>query len=655
MLTFSLKLQTFVLPIGFAFIISFMIGTAMLTSSRITNTNETIIKNQVETNSINSYLDIMSDANKKRSNILFKLVHNQDTFKLNTLISEMILQAIRFKKARDNYTSYSLSQKQEHLLNIQSEMTEKNIESINEMVIDLIDKKNDKAASILNYTTLPRSEHIQSLINNLSDIAKENARIKAEQTKNISTKVSENIIQYNLFSILICFLLMIFLIRKQTKSDINLSKLATTDTLTELPNRASFIKSIDKTIVKSNQSGSLFALVFFDIDYFKSINDIYGHEVGDKVLTHFSSTILNQIKPKDILARFGGDEFVLLLRQNYQKDDFAKTIKRLSKALDTSYMIDFNEIFITSSIGISVYPDDGDSITELLKNADIAMYSAKQSGRNCYQYFSLEDSKKLEYEHSISLALQTIFTNNNKDNQLSLAYQPLVNFDDNRFNECEALIRWTDQDGYLVNTTEFIEIAEKSNLIQEVNMFVIEEACRQQSEWQNQGINNIRININLSGNKRIFDELFDSLLENLNFYNLNPKQFGIELTERTIYEVSEETILNLKHFKELGMKVAIDDFGTGYSSLSYLKDLPVTTLKIDKEFITGLPDDKIDTALVNAIITLAHSIGLDVVAEGIETQGQYDFLKENKCNIAQGYLLHRPLNSQDITELKLVA
>lgn len=653
MLTFSPKLQNYILPFGFAIIIFLMVSTAFLSATRIASTNKTFIENQIEINAINSLLDIMSDANLQRSHILFKLVHNQDSYTLNVLISKMVLGAIRFKKARDKFISYNLSENEKKLLFIQSQMTSENIASVNTLVIHLIDKEYEQAAFVLTNEALPKSKLILDLINQLQITAQEKAQVKAVETKKVSTDVTNNIITVNFVSIFISFMLMLYLIRKQKQSDSNLSKLATTDTLTELPNRDSFINNINQAILKNINSS--FSIIFLDIDYFKSINDIYGHEVGDKVLNLFSDSIQNLLSPGDILSRFGGDEFVLLLKNDNQINDVTSVITRLSKELDTSFMIDNNEIFVSASIGASNYPNDGSTAKQLLKNADIAMYAAKQSGRNCFQFFSLENSKRLKHEHDISHALQTILKKKNLGKELFLVYQPLVNIDDNNFNECEALIRWQDENRNTVNTSEFIEIAEKSNLIEKVNMFVIEEACKQQHEWQKQGINNVRININLSGNKRIFSKLFKSLLENLNRYDLCPTLFGIELTERTMYEVSEDTIKDLEHFRGLGMKIAIDDFGTGYSSLSYLKDLPITSLKIDREFITGLPDEKVDVALVKAIITLAHSLEFDVVAEGVETQQQFDFLKSCKCNIAQGYLLHYPLSSDDITKLKLVA
>jgi len=327
----------------------------------------------------------------------------------------------------------------------------------------------------------------------------------------------------------------------------------------------------------------------------------------------------------------------------------------LSKNLETSFFINGSEIFVSASIGASLYPHDGTDVKTLLKSADIAMYSAKESGRNCYQFFSRETSERMEKEHRISHALHTILKDNNRNKELRLMYQPLLNIDKGDMTECEALIRWTNAEGENIPADDFIALAEKSNLIEKINLFVIDEVCKRQNQWQQAGIKNMRININLSGNKTIFDKLLGQFKRNLEDFNLSPALFGIELTERTLYEISQETINELDIVRKQGMKISIDDFGTGYSSLSYLKKLPITTLKIDKEFIAGLPNDKDDYALVKTIIALGHALGLDVVAEGVETKEQLAFLKNHSCNIAQGYYFHRPLEHKQIPHLELVA
>ena len=653
MSTFSSKLHAYILPAGFAAIIILMISTTWFTSTLIDNTSDTIIKNELQTNNINRALDIMSNANLQHSQLLVKMISSNDPFEIDEYIMQLYSEGTIFSLAREKYFLHKLSTQESRLNSVLNEIIITYRDSINKVIDLLRDDNFISAKSIFNTQTLIQEKHINDIINQLHDAAHDSSIIFTEETKKISNETYSSILGFNIISILLTLSLMWYLIRKQRKSDSDLSILANTDTLTELPNRSNFINNINDIITKENND--CFAIIFFDIDYFKSINDNYGHEIGDMILKHFSKTIANAISPQDILSRFGGDEFVLLLKNIKHRNDAVNFVKALNYELDTSYRIDDNEIFVSTSIGASTYPHDGDNAKELLKSADIAMYAAKQSGRNCHQFFSIENSKKLEREHKLSHALQTVLKNNNKDNELFLVYQPLVNINDNNFNECEALIRWKDKDGNNNNTAEFIEIAEKSNLIEKINLFVIEEACKQQYQWQQEGITNIRININLSGNKRIFDKLLRSLLDNLGRYNLRPDQFGIELTERTMHEVSEDTTEDLSHFRDLGMKIAIDDFGTGYSSLSYLKDLPITSLKIDRVFISNLPNEKVDAAIVKAIITLAHSLEFDVVAEGVETEEQFEFLKQCKCNIAQGYLLHKPLSSKDITQLKLVA
>lgn len=651
----SPQIHKFILPMGFAIIIILMISTTFLTTSRIEQTTKTIINDQVEINEIKNVLHHMSGINLEQTYIIFQLAQSRDLLTIDALTLKLNKESIKFNDAREQYISYGPSENEIKLLAEQAVKTIENSKSIDDLIHYLKNKDYTKATQIVNNRVWLNLKHILSLIEEFHVAANNNAMSKSEEAKVISKDTYNSILFIKILSILIALCLIIYMNRKQRKSDNDLSILANTDTLTELPNRSSFISNINQTITNAKETKTKFSIVFLDIDYFKSINDIYGHEVGDDVLNLFSSTIKSEISSGDTLARFGGDEFVLLLNDIKNEEHATGIIKRLSKALDTSYFINKSEIFVTASMGACTFPDDGTNAKKLLKNADIAMYTAKESGRNCYQYYSLENSQKLEYEHSLTHALQTILKNNNSTKELTMVYQPLVNIDDKQFYECEALIRWQDTNGNQIDTAEFIEIAEKSNLIEKVNLFVIELVCKQQNEWQKQGIKNIRINMNFSGNKTIFCELFKCLSDNLTRYNLSPKLFGIELTERTMYEVSDETIKELDHFREIGMKIAIDDFGTGYSSLSYLKDLPITSLKIDRKFIAGLPTEKINVALVKTIITLAHSLDLDVIAEGVETQEQLDFLKDCKCNIAQGYLLHRPLSSEGISQLKLVA
>ena len=653
MLPKTKNIQDSILPIGFGIIIILMISTAFLTVKRVDAYNKSVQSIQTKTNTVNSLLTTMSTAVFNRSSIIFRMFQSKDPFVVDDLIMDLHQEATNFTVARESFITLDLSKNKKGLLHEQASMSKLNAIAINNMIDLLIAEEYEEAKYLLKNRALPLMKKILNIIDEMQVEAQETAKAKVLESKTTSNDEVKSILLLHLSSVLISLLLMVFLIRKQKKNSSDLSYLANTDALTDLSNRDNFISQINHCI--SSKPDEDFSIIFFDVDYFKSINDIYGHEIGDRVLKLFAKTISDMISKDDVLSRFGGDEFVLLIKKKNHINSINSIIARLSNNLDTSYLLGSHEVFVSASIGASNYPADGASAKELLKNADLAMYSAKQSGRNCYQFYTIENSKKQEHEHNLSHSLQTILKNKNISNELSLVYQPLVNVDDEAFDECEALIRWTDKQGNQINTAEFIEIAEKSNLIQKLNMFVIEEACKQQAYWQENGVPNIRIHINLSGNKRIFSELFKFFSENLEKYKLSPTLFGIELTERTIYEVSDETNQDLEHFRNMGMKISIDDFGTGYSSLSYLKELPITSVKIDRAFIKGVPNEKIDVALVKAIITLAHSLDFDVVAEGVETREQLEFLKRCNCNNAQGYLLHRPLSSEAISQLKLVA
>jgi len=468
-------------------------------------------------------------------------------------------------------------------------------------------------------------------------------------------ETNNNINLLKIVAVVMSIFLTFFIVKNQKIANSKLAYQASTDMLTLLPNRSRQLDNIQEQIAR--HPDSIFAVVFIDIDYFKIINDNYGHDVGDVILNKFAAKINSYLKEGDILSRFGGDEFVLLLRSIKSEKQAKKYIKKLSLALDTSFQVNNTEIFVTASIGASLYSEECKEKCSdpkiLLKHADIAMYSAKQIGRNSYQFFSKDTKDRMESEHKICHALNTILKNNNADKELYLKYQPLLNIKEQDVTECEALIRWTKLNGEEVSPDNFIPLAEANNLIEKINLFVINEACLQQYKWQQNKQKQIRININLSGNKISFNKLIEQLKHNLSKYNLTPSLFGVELTERTINDISKETILQLDELRKKGLKISIDDFGTGYSSLSELKNLPVTTLKIDKVFIQGLPNDKKDHALVKTIIDLGHSLNLDIVAEGVETKEQHHFLEEHLCNVGQGYYYQSPLHSDSLTQLEM--
>ena len=641
------------LPTGFASIIFIMVVTSLFAIINIKNNSDSVSEMVAQQNHNSQLLNTMTQTALERSVLLIEMIQANDFFEIDEKIIEFNAAGTKFALARAALVNQNINSHLQVMLNKQGKLQKDNNPLLHKVISLIQEDQKEQAVSLFTNEVRPNKKQVISIIKNMMVLQNTLSKDIISQTKNTTNKSLASLLFFILFSFVTSIALTRYIIKKQQANNRALTQQATTDALTKLPNRSHLIKNIESIIRK--EPSSIFAIIFFDIDYFKTINDNYGHEVGDKILRKFAETIKSHITKKDILSRFGGDEFVLLLRSIDSPINIKEFIKNLSEKLDTSFIIDDQEIFISTSIGVSFYSEDANDARTLLKYSDIAMYSAKESGRNNYSFFSKKTIEKMEKEHALSHSLHSILKNNNKTNELNLLYQPLLNIDDENISECEALIRWTTTKGEIIPPDEFIPLAEKSNLIEKINSFVIDEACQQQYKWQKTNFRKVRININLSGNKLIFNRLLNQFKQNLVTLNLDASLFGIELTERTLFEISKDTIEDLDQLRKQGVKISIDDFGTGYSSLSYLKKLPITTLKIDKGFIAGLPEDQDDHALVKAIITLGHSLNLDIVAEGVETAEQLAFLKEHSCNIAQGYYFHRPLDSHQFSQLKVVA
>lgn len=649
------KLQSYryVLPIGFTLIISMMVFTSFYATALMKESSEFIVGTVKQKNINHNLIRTMSQAILRRSTILVEMIQTEDPFILDELYLEFNAIATDYVVAKIKLEQQANDQKFVFLLAKLNPIIQDNASLQHDVYELIINEEKDEATKLFVTKTLAKQKKSFDLIKEMENYQTLSASNNTLKTENQNTKAYTTLLSFDIIAVLISILLALFILKKQRKNDTELTSLARTDALTSLPNRSAFIQTVENHIQEHPESP--FTIIFFDIDYFKSINDNYGHEVGDQVLQNFTTRVRYQITNEDFFARLGGDEFVLILRSVKKQKEIHTFISKLSQYLDTNFLINKTEIFATASMGVCMYPEDGNDTKTLLRHADIAMYSAKEAGRNGFAFFSQESNDKIEKEHEMSHSLHSILNSNNINKELRLVYQPLMNINDGDFTECEALLRWTNSKGENVPTDEFIELAEKTNLIEKINLFVIHEACKQQFEWQQAGIKNTRININLSGNKAIFRALLYEFKINLKVFNLSPDLFGIELTERTLFEISEETILELEKLRNLGVKISMDDFGTGYSSLSLLKTLPITTLKIDKAFISGIPDDKDDLILVETIINMAKSLKLDIVAEGVETAEQLAFLEAHSCHIAQGYYFHRPLEHKQITELQLAA
>jgi diguanylate cyclase (GGDEF)-like protein len=408
---------------------------------------------------------------------------------------------------------------------------------------------------------------------------------------------------------------------------------ATHDALTELPNRTLFLDRLEREIVHAERDRHLFAVLLVDLDRFKVINDTLGHGAGDELLIEIARRLSGAIRTIDTVARTGGDEFLLLVTGIREPADAAIIAKKIVAELDKPVSISGTEAHTSASIGISVYPADGCERDELIAHADEAMYFAKQRGRNGFQFFnagmSVFSRERLDFEADLRRALSS--------KQFEVHYQPKVDIASGRINSVEALLRWRHPTRGLIGPSEFIPLAEESGLMFSIGEWVLREACRQARQWQREGLSFIRIAVNISPihflQPKFLDIVRSALLDN----DLPPQYLEVELTETTVMDHAESSIAILEELSRMGVLVSIDDFGTGYSSMSYLRRFPIDKLKIDRSFINDLTTNADAASIVKAVISLAHSLRLKVVAEGVETSEQLQQLRDLGCDQFQGF------------------
>ncbi len=423
-----------------------------------------------------------------------------------------------------------------------------------------------------------------------------------------------------------------------------LEHMATYDQLTHLPNRYLLETELNQRINAAKRFDEKLAILFIDLDNFKMINDSMGHEHGDILLQMVAKRLSTHLREYDIVARFGGDEFVLLMPQVRANDDVVSVAEKINRELSTAFSIEKQEAFVTTSIGISLYPDDGTTAGELIQNADVAMYRAKVAGRNRYCFFTQKMNDELRRHQFIASELRLALAHQD----FCLYYQPQVDAQSGRVICCEALIRWIPGMEEQIFPAEFIPIAEKSDLINKIGEWIIDEACRQRAEWKEEGLLDFRIDINLSGRQFLQNDIFYILRRSLTKHHLSPSDIGIELTENVLIEAGESNLSNLRSLDKAGMQISIDDFGTGYSSLSYLRSFPVHSLKIDQEFVRDAPRNEDDRAIMEAIVAVGHRLGLKVVVEGVETEEQHRLAQEIGCDLEQGFFFYKPMKASEL-------
>jgi diguanylate cyclase (GGDEF)-like protein/PAS domain S-box-containing protein len=411
------------------------------------------------------------------------------------------------------------------------------------------------------------------------------------------------------------------------------------DFLTGLPNRMLLNDRIGQAIASARRRKKLVAVLFLDLDGFKHINDSLGHPIGDKLLQSIGKRLTAAVRDADTVSRQGGDEFVVLLADLAQAEDAVIMAARILRTVAVSHSLDQHELHVTTSIGVSVYPDDGQDAETLIKNADTAMYQAKENGRQSYQFFKPAMNARAVERQSIEEDLRRAL----ERQEFAVHYQPKICMRTGKITGAEALIRWTHPVRGLIAPAQFIPVAEDCGLIVPIGRWVLRQACQQAREWQRAGLSGISMAVNVSAVEFQDEAFLDGLLHILDESRLDPLSLELELTESALMKRVESTTTLLRTLKESGLRVAVDDFGTGYSSLSYLRKFPIDSLKIDQSFVRQIGQETDDAAIVTAVISMARSLKLRVVAEGVETLAELNFLKAHQCDEAQGYYFSRPV------------
>jgi diguanylate cyclase (GGDEF)-like protein len=420
--------------------------------------------------------------------------------------------------------------------------------------------------------------------------------------------------------------------------------LANHDTLTGLPNRAMFNNNLQGAIARASRAKSMLAVFFIDLDHFKQVNDTLGHPFGDTVLREAVRRFSSMVRYGDTLARFGGDEFVLLVENLKDAEDVHPIAQKLQAVLDPRATLEGNEVNLSSSIGISVYPADGEEASTLLAHADIAMYQAKAAGRKRYCVYSAVMSDLTTEKYQLETALRRAL----EEDRFRIHYQPKIDIASGRITGVEALIRWEHPELGLIYPDRFIPIAEETGLIIAIGKWTIKEVCTRAKAWEDQGFPPMIMSVNLSSSQLLHPEFVGECAAELKAAGRKPELFELEITESVVMQNPERAIRLMDELREIGIRLAIDDFGTGYSSLSYLKQFPAHTLKVDQSFVRDLPHNSDDVAITRAVIAMAHSLKMNVIAEGVERKEQLMMLEAEGCDEFQGFYCTHALPEDEL-------
>jgi diguanylate cyclase (GGDEF)-like protein len=500
----------------------------------------------------------------------------------------------------------------------------------------------------------PRMQAIESTLAEVSSINEKLTPIENQFIDAVSeaSRTTFRLLQAIMFAVapgllILGTVLSLRILQQRKREDDRVRHIAFHDDLTSLPNRLMLTQRLDQALSRHRRAATKLAILYMNLDRFKVINDSLGHEVGDVLLRQVADRLRSQMREGDTLSRVGGDEFVVLI-ENYENSiDISACAQRLVEQLGLPYALGNNDCHVTMSIGISIFPIDGSDSPALLKAADVAMYRAKETGRNNYQYYlpsmNVHTLERLELESDLRRALER--------GEFLLHYQPKVEIRSGRITGVEALLRWKHPLRGLVPPLDFIPLAEETGLIVPIGEWVLATACAHSKAWQGRSLPKLSVAVNLSARQFADSALLAKLTRIIHTSGLDPALLELEITESVVMSYGESAAGVLDKLKSIGVQIAIDDFGTGYSSLAYLKRFPIDILKVDRSFIRDIPGNSGDMKITRAIIAMAHGLRLKVVAEGVETADQLQFLQKQSCDAVQGYFLYPPLEEDKVAEI----
>ncbi len=611
----------------------------------------------VTTHSLNQVVDVhmrkqylthtMVVSARERMMFILTLSKINNPLERDQLLIRFYQNGTAFGRARRALMELPLSKGERELIALQGEMTAI-AQPIQLQVIDLINADFiDAAEDLILNQAIPMQNRVIAALTQLDAATQQVALAASGKAREDHAMARRWIYVLSGIALLAGGLVTMSVLFYASRASRERERLATQDPLTGLPNRMMFMDRLEQALIRARRNATLVGVLFVDLDRFKRVNDTLGHAIGDQLICEMARRLRSTVRADDIVARLGGDEFVVVISDISEVRHILQVVEKMLAAVAAPYQIAERELFCSCSTGISVYPHDGDDADSLLKNADTAMYHAKNSGRNRFQLYDAAMNamagERLQLETDLHHALER--------NEFVYYYQPQVSLESGRVLGVEALIRWNHPDKGLLGPGAFLDMLEETDEIISVGRRLMEMACRQAASWHIAGFTELELAINLSSKEFWHPELIPSIQFALAESGLPPVALQFELTESIFMEDVDTAVRRILELKALGVSVAVDDFGTGYSSLAHLKRFPVDVLKIDRYFVKDIEHDPVNKALVSAILTLSQDLSLKNVAEGIETQAQLECLRTLGCQIVQGYLISQPVPAGQITTM----